>query len=174
VPDQYLAEIRLFPFGFVPAQWMSCDGQLLPISQFSALFSLLGTTFGGNGRTNFALPDLSGRVPMQPGQGPGLTMRRLGEEGGETAVTVLSGQIPAHTHAISASAADGGDRSPANERFAVGTGGVQMYAPPGAMTQLAPQAWPPAGGGVPHNNMQPYLALHFCIAIDGEFPARPE
>jgi microcystin-dependent protein len=172
VSDQFLAEIRVFPFNFAPTGWATCDGQLLPISQNTALFSLLGTTYGGDGKSTFALPNIDGRAVMQPGQGPGLRLHDLGEEGGETSVTLLQGEIPAHSHSISASQADGGDRSPANERFAVGVGGIQMYAAPGALTQLAQQTWTPAGGNAAHNNMQPYLTLNFCIALQGIFPPR--
>jgi microcystin-dependent protein len=172
VSDQFLAEIRVFPFNFAPTGWATCDGQLLPISQNTALFSLLGTTYGGDGKTTFALPDIDGRAVMQPGQGPGLSLHDLGEEGGEMSVTLLQSEMPVHSHSISASQADGGDRSPANERFAVGTGGIEMFAAPGALTQLAQQTWTPAGGSEPHNNLQPYLTLNFCIALQGIFPPR--
>jgi microcystin-dependent protein len=170
--DQFLAEIRVFPFNFAPLGWALCDGQLLPISQNTALFSLLGTTYGGDGKSTFALPNIQGRAVMHPGQGPGLSLHDLGEEGGEVSVSLLQSEIPVHSHSISASQSDGGDRSPANERFAVGTGGIQMYAAPGAVTQLAQQTWTPAGGNAPHNNMAPYLTLSFCIALQGIFPPR--
>jgi microcystin-dependent protein len=172
VSDQFLAEIRVFPFNFAPTGWALCDGQLLPISQNTALFSLLGTTYGGDGKSTFALPDIQGRTVMQPGQGPGLSLHDLGEMGGEPTVTLLESEMPLHTHAIAASQADGGDRSPADERFAVGVGGIEMYANPGTITQLAQQTWTPAGGGVAHNNLQPYLTLNFCIALQGIFPPR--
>jgi len=172
VSDQFVAEIRVFPFNFAPTGWATCDGQLLPISQNTALFSLLGTTYGGDGKSTFALPNIDGRAVMQPGQGPGLSLHDLGEEGGETSVTLLQSEMPVHSHSISAAQADGGDRSPANERFAAGVGGIQMYAAPGALTQLAQQTWTPAGGDAPHNNMQPYLTLNFCIALQGVFPPR--
>jgi microcystin-dependent protein len=170
--DQFLAEIRVFPFNFAPLGWALCDGQLLPISQNTALFSLLGTTYGGDGKSTFALPNIQGRAVMHPGQGPGLSLHDLGEEGGEVSVSLLQSEIPVHSHSTSASQSDGGDRSPANERFAVGTGGIQMYAAPGAVTQLAQQTWTPAGGNAPHNNMAPYLTLSFCIALQGIFPPR--
>jgi microcystin-dependent protein len=172
VSDQFLAEIRVFPFNFAPTGWATCDGQLLPISQNTALFSLLGTTYGGDGKSTFALPNIDGRAVMQPGQGPGLSLHDLGEMSGEQAVSLLQSEMPAHSHSISAAQADGGDRSPANERFAAGTGGIQIYAAPGALTQLAQQTWTQAGGGLPHNNMQPYLTLTFCIALQGIFPPR--
>jgi microcystin-dependent protein len=172
VSDQFLAEIRVFPFNFAPLGWATCDGQLLPISQNTALFSLLGTTYGGDGKSTFALPNIDGRAVMHPGQGPGLSPHDLGEEGGEISVSLLQSEIPTHSHSISASQSDGGDRSPAGERFAVGTGGIQLYAAPGALTQLAQQTWTPAGGNAAHNNMQPYLTLNFCIALQGIFPPR--
>src|SRR5690349_6109731 len=143
--DQFVAEIRIFPFNFAPTGWALCDGQLFPISQNTALFSLLGTTYGGDGKTTFALPNIQGRTVMQPGQGPGLSLHDLGEIGGEPTVTLLESEMPLHSHSISASQADGGDRSPANERFAVGVGGIEMYANPGTITQLAQQTWTPAG-----------------------------
>lgn len=173
MPDPFVAEIRIFPFNFAPAGWAFCNGQLLPISQNTALFSLLGTTYGGDGKTTFALPDIQGRVVMHPGQGPGLSARDLGEEGGVATVTLTQSEIPAHTHSIQASQTDAGDRSPAAELFAVGVGGVAMYGSPASLTQLASQALAPAGGDQPHNNMQPYLTLNFCIALQGEFPQRP-
>jgi microcystin-dependent protein len=170
--DQFLGEIRVFPFNFAPTGWALCDGQLLPISQNTALFSLLGTTYGGDGKSTFALPNIDGRAVMQPGQGPGLSLHDLGEEGGEISVTLLQSEMPAHSHSVSAAQADGGDRSPANERFAVGVGGIEMYAAPGTLSGLAQQTWTPAGGNAPHSNMQPYLTLNFCIALQGIFPPR--
>jgi microcystin-dependent protein len=174
VSDPFLAEIRLFPFGFAPTGWALCNGQLLPISQNTALFSLLGTTYGGDGRSTFALPNLQGSMPMHPGDGPGLSQRVLGEEGGSATVTLVSTEMPSHTHAVGASAADAGDRSPAGQRFANGGGGVQVYAAPApGSAPLAPEAVGVAGGGQPHDNMQPYLVLSFCIALQGVFPPRP-
>jgi microcystin-dependent protein len=171
--DPFVAEIRIFPFNFAPKGWAWCNGQLLPLSQNTALFSLLGTTYGGDGKSNFALPDLEGSAPMHPGQGPGLSLHNLGEVSGIPSVSLLLSEIPAHSHGFTASQADGGDRSPANEKFAVGVGGVNRYAPPSnPLTQLAPQALPPAGGDQPHNNMQPYLTFYFNIALQGVFPPR--
>jgi microcystin-dependent protein len=172
--DPFVAEIRLFPFNFAPKGWAFCDGQLLPISQNTALFSLLGTTYGGDGKSNFALPNVQGSAVMHPGQGPGLSLHDLGETGGSETVTLLQTEMPAHSHTLTASQADAGDRSPANEKFAVGVGGVNMYAPPSnPPVQFAPQMSPPAGGNQPHNNMQPYLTLNFNIALQGVFPPRP-
>jgi microcystin-dependent protein len=171
--DPFVAEIRIFPFNFAPRGWAFCDGQIMPISQNTALFSLLGTTYGGDGRTTFALPDLQGRVPVHPGQGPGLSPRDLGEQGGSETVTLLQSEIPAHTHALAASAAAGVARSPSGELFANESGGVNSYAPLGAPTALlAAAACAAAGGDQPHNNLAPYLTVNFCIALQGIFPPR--
>jgi microcystin-dependent protein len=169
--DPFVAEIRIFPFNFAPKGWAFCDGQLLPLSQNTALFSLLGTTYGGDGKSNFALPDLQGRAPMHPGQGPGLSLHDLGETGGSDTVTLLESEIPAHSHAVSASQADGISQTPAGEKLATGVG-IGQYAAPGALTQLSPNALAPAGGSFPHNNLQQYLTLFFCIALQGVFPPR--
>ena len=169
--DPFVAEIRIFPFNFAPRGWAWCDGQLLPLSQNTALFSLLGTTYGGNGKSNFALPDLQGRVPMHPGQGPGLSLHDLGETGGSETVTLLESEIPSHSHAMRASYADGISQSPVNELLATGIN-ISQYAPPGALTALSPNTLAPAGGDQPHNNMMPYLTFYFCIALQGVFPPR--
>lgn len=169
--DPFVAEIRIFPFNFAPKGWAWCDGQLLPLSQNTALFSLLGTTYGGNGKSNFALPDLQGRAPMHPGQGLGLSLHDLGETGGSETVTLLESEIPAHSHAISASASDGTNNSPTGEKLAAGVG-IGQYAAPGPLTALSANALTPAGGDAPHNNMQPYLTFYFCIALQGVFPPR--
>jgi microcystin-dependent protein len=169
--DPFVAEIRIFPFNFPPKGWAFCNGQLMPISQNTALFSLLGTTYGGDGKSTFALPDMQGNAPMQQGQGKGLSLRDLGEMSGVDNVTLLLSEIPLHTHTMANSKADGNDSSPANELFAKGIG-ISMYAAPGPLTQLDPNMVVPAGGGLPHNNMQPYLALNFCIALQGVFPPR--
>lgn len=172
--DPFVAEIRIFPFSFAPKGWAWCDGQLMPISQNTALFSLLGTTYGGNGQTTFALPDLQGRAPMHPGQGPGLSLHDLGETGGSETVTLLISEIPSHSHAVSASLVDGTAKSPAAQKVASGVG-VNMYAPASGapLTQLNPLALTPAGGSMPHNNLQPYLTFYFNIALQGVFPPRP-
>jgi microcystin-dependent protein len=170
--DPFVAEIRIFPFNFAPKGWAWCDGQLLPLSQNTALFSLLGTTYGGNGKSNFALPDLQGRAPMHPGQGPGLSLHDLGETGGSETVSLLESEIPSHSHAIKASLSDGNNQSPVGELLATAVGGLQMYAAPGALTQMSPNATTPAGGDQPHNNLQPYLTFYFCIALQGVFPPR--
>lgn len=170
--DPFVAEIRIFPFNFPPKGWAFCNGQILPISQNTALFSLLGTVYGGDGKSTFALPDLEGSAAMHPGQGQGLSLRDLGQIGGAESVTLIQSEIPAHTHALTVSQADGLERLPGGQLAATGIG-IGLYAAPGALTQLAPQALPPAGGSLPHNNMQPYLTLNFCIALQGVFPARP-
>jgi microcystin-dependent protein len=170
--DPFVAEIRIFPFNFAPKGWAWCDGQLLPLSQNTALFSLLGTTYGGDGKSNFALPDLQGRAPMHPGQGPGLSLHDLGETGGSETVTLLESEIPAHAHALTASQADGNTGSPAGQLVASGIG-INMYAQAsGSTTQLNPSAVAPAGGDMPHNNLQPYLTCFFCIALQGVYPPR--
>ena len=169
--DPFVAEIRIFPFNFAPKGWAWCDGQLLPLSQNTALFSLLGTTYGGNGKSNFALPDLQGRAPMHPGQGPGLSLHDLGETGGSETVTLLESEIPSHSHAMSVSQADATEGTAPGQRFATGIG-IGMYAVPGAVVPLSPNALAPAGGDQPHNNLQPYLTFYFCIALQGVFPPR--
>jgi len=170
--DPFVAEIRIFPFNFAPKGWAFCNGQLLPLSQNTALFSLLGTTYGGDGKSTFALPNLEGSAPMHPGQGPGLSLHDLGETGGSQFVTLLQSEIPAHGHAWNASNQDGTDQSPVNELMAGGVGGVSTYAAPSAIKQFNPQVITPAGGDQPHNNMQPFLTLNFCIALQGVFPPR--
>jgi len=171
VADPFVAEIRIFPFNFAPKGWAWCDGQLLPLSQNTALFSLLGTTYGGDGKSNFALPNMQGNAPMHPGQGPGLSLHDLGEMGGSQTVTLLESEIPSHSHAVSVSLSDGTDQSPANEKLAGGVG-IGQYAAPGGLTQLSDNALPPAGGDQPHNNMQPYLTFYYNIALQGVYPPR--
>ncbi|GGD08882.1 phage tail protein [Aureimonas glaciei] len=169
--DPFVAEIRIFPFNFAPKGWAWCDGQLLPLSQNTALFSLLGTTYGGNGKSNFALPDLQGSAPMHPGQGPGLLPHDLGEIGGTETVTLLESEMPAHTHALMTAPDDPAESNdPAGKALA--RANLFIYAT-GTTTQMAAQALAPAGGSAPHNNMQPYLTCYFCIALQGVFPPRP-
>jgi microcystin-dependent protein len=174
--DQFLAEVRIFPFNFAPTGWAFCNGQLLPISQNTALFSLLGTTYGGDGKSTFALPNMQGNAPIHTGAkqpGPGLSTYDLGQEGGSPAVTLLVSEIPTHTHSLRASNQVGTDRTPQGEVLAR-SAGLNLYKASGTIVQLAaPQALTPYGNGLPHNNMQPYLTLNFCIALQGIFPARP-
>ena len=171
--DPFVAEIRIFPFNFAPKGWAWCDGQLLPLSQNTALFSLLGTTYGGNGKSNFALPDLQGRAPMHPGQGPGLSLHDLGETGGSETVSLLESEIPAHSHALMAQGAPADTNVPAGNSIARVIGATPYLAPAGApLVSMAPESLAPAGGDQPHNNMQPYLTFYFCIALQGVFPPR--
>jgi microcystin-dependent protein len=173
VADPFVAEIRIFPFNFAPKGWAWCDGQLMPLSQNTALFALLGTTYGGNGKSNFALPDLQGRAPMHPGQGSGLSLHDLGETGGSETVTLLESEIPAHTHALQANPAPADLQLPGPDRsMARSTGGNAYKTPPITAVAMAPQALAPAGGDSPHNNMQPYLTFFFSIALQGVFPPR--
>ena len=168
------AEIRIFTGGFAPKGWALCDGQLLPISQNTALFSLLGTTYGGDGKSNFALPNLQGCAPMQAGQGPGLSLRDLGETAGEQTVTLLQTEMPAHIHSALASAGST-QAVPTNNAWASGQklGGGNLYTPPDANNvQMNPFALTIAGGSLPHNNMPPFLGLTFIIALQGVFPPR--
>jgi len=171
--DPFVAEIRIFPFNFAPTGWAFCDGQLLPISQNTALFSLLGTTYGGDGNTNFALPNLQGQAPMHPGQGPGLSLHNLGESGGSDTVTLLTSQIPGHNHALMASNQPGEDASPTGEALGRSVGAA-LYQTNTAqnLVAMAPAALVVSGGGQPHNNLMPYLTLSFCIALQGVYPPR--
>ena len=170
----FVAEIRMFAGNFAPRGNAFCNGQILPIAQNTALFSLLGTTYGGNGQTTFALPNLQSRAPMHPGQGPGLTDRVLGEQGGEESVTLLTTEMPAHTHQASGLAAAGGQTSPANATWGTVSSGrnpLPLYAA-SANTTLNPQALGVAGSSLPHENMPPFLAVNFIIAMQGVFPPR--
>ena len=173
--DPFVAEIRIFPFNFAPKGWAWCDGQLLPLSQNTALFSLLGTTYGGDGKSNFALPDLGGRAPMHPGQGPGLSLHDLGETGGSDTVTLLESEIPAHTHSVSATGRPAVTNNAGGQywaRYAKFYSPPPPTDPPSSLVQMAPQAITPSGGDQPHNNLQPYLTFYFCIALQGVFPPR--
>jgi len=170
--DPFVAEVRIFPFNFPPTGWAFCDGQLMPLSQNTALFALLGTVYGGDGKSTFALPDLQGRAAMHSDQGPGLYPHDQGEMGGSDTVALLVSEMPAHSHTVTASFAEAVDRLPGDQKFANAVG-MGMYAVPGPVVQMAAQALPAAGGSYPHNNMQPYLTLNFCIALQGVFPPRP-
>ncbi|PKO05077.1 MAG: phage tail protein [Chloroflexi bacterium HGW-Chloroflexi-3] len=169
--DPFVAEIRIFPFNFAPKGWAWCDGQLMPLSQNTALFSLLGTTYGGNGKSNFALPNLQGRAPMHPGQGPGLSLHDLGETGGTESVTLLESEIPSHSHTVIAVDRVADSPSGVGTSLASPPAGNPYRAPDNLIT-LSENALSPAGGDAPHNNMQPYLTLYFCIALQGVFPPR--
>jgi microcystin-dependent protein len=176
--EPFVGQITVFPFNFAPVGWALCEGQLMPISQSTALFSLLGTFYGGNGVSNFALPDLRGRVPVGQGQGSGLSFYDIGEMAGEEAVMLLGSQIPPHTHSFQAVAAQATTNAPNGALPAEGHGSgrgtfpVNIYAALQTAVPLASGQVAPAGGGQPHNNLQPYLTLNWCIALQGVFPAR--
>ncbi|HYQ86708.1 MAG TPA: tail fiber protein [Bacteroidota bacterium] len=173
--NPFVAEIRIFPFNFAPKGWAFCDGQLMPISQNTALFSLLGTTYGGDGRSTFALPDLQGCAPLHFGQGPGLSLRDLGERAGSDTVTLLQTEIPAHTHGVSGRNSVGQDVSPQGDVWATpgAARGLNMYnQSAGGAPQMSPAAFSTAGSSLPHNNLPPYLTLNFCISLQGVFPPR--
>ena len=166
--EPFLGEIRTFAGNFAPKGWASCNGGILPIARYTALFSLLGTTYGGDGKTTFALPNLNGNAPMHWGDGPGLSSRALGETGGSTSVTLTAAEMPAHNHPANASLSSGSSPSPAGNALA----DAPLYASPPLTVAMAAQAVGPAGGSLPHDNMQPYLALTFIIALEGVFPSR--
>jgi microcystin-dependent protein len=171
--DQFVAEIRIFPFSFAPTGWAFCNGQLMAISQNTALFALLGTIYGGNGKSNYALPDLQGRAPMFGGQGPGLSLRDIGETGGSATVSLLQSEIPTHSHAMVAADEAGTTNNPAGAFPARAFGrGNNLYGS-GAPVAMASQMMGPTGGSQPHNNLMPYLTFNFCIAMQGVFPQRP-
>jgi microcystin-dependent protein len=171
--DPFVAEIRIFPFNFAPKGWAWCDGQLMPLSQNTALFSLLGTTYGGDGKSTFALPDLQGRAPMHPGQGPGLSLHDLGETGGSETVTLLESEIPAHSHAMRATSSTADNPGPTGNTFSRPQGATPYQTTTNAsLVNLAPEILAPAGGDQPHNNLQPYLTFYFCIALQGVYPPR--
>ena len=173
--DPFVAEIRIFGFNFAPRGWATCDGQLLPLSQNTALFSLLGTTYGGNGKSNFALPDMAGNVPMHPGQAQSGTLYDLGQVGGTPNVTLLESEIPLHNHILRVGADIATDNSPSSARVLTSSNNGGAYAPSTStpVVQMAFQSLAPTGGSLPHNNLQPYLTFTFCIALQGVFPARP-
>ncbi|HEY5067729.1 MAG TPA: tail fiber protein [Xanthobacteraceae bacterium] len=161
----FLSEIKIMSFGFAPKGWALCNGQLLPINQNQALFSLLGTTYGGDGRVNFGLPNLQGRTPTHMGNG-----MTLGERGGEQAHTLSIAEIPGHIHAANASSVNtNGLPSPVNNYFG---GANNVYHSPASLTSILPSTVTPSGGSQAHNNMQPYLTLNFCIALQGIFPSQ--
>lgn len=170
--EPFIAEIRIFAGNFAPRSWAFCDGQLLPVSQNTALFSLIGTTYGGDGRSTTALPNLQGRAPMHPGRGPGLTSKRLGERGGVEMVTLTEAQLPNHTHTIAGQTGVANSNDPANTLWSRPFGGPVAYAAPGTTTPMAEQATNEVGGSQPHNNMQPYMAINFIIALQGLYPSR--
>lgn len=167
--EPFIAEIRIFAGNFAPRSWAFCDGQLLPVSQNTALFSLIGTTYGGDGRSTTALPDMQGRAPMHPGRGPGLTARRLGERGGTQTETLSEAQMPNHSHTLMATGEDGNSVNPANQSLSAGT---DMYHGATNLTDMAARSLPNTGGSQAHNNVQPMLAMNFIIALQGLYPSR--
>ena len=171
--DPFVAEIRIFPFNFAPKGWAFCNGQILPLSQNTALFSLLGTTYGGDGKSNFALPNMQGNAPMHPGQGPGLSLHDLGETGGSDTVTLLQSEIPAHSHGVGAQNVPLGSlATPAGNTLDHPASGNLFTTTLAPLVSMDPNAIAPAGGNQPHNNMMPYLTLNFCIALQGVYPPR--
>src|ERR1043166_1458749 len=174
--DPFVAEIRIFPFNFAPKGWAWCDGQLMPISQNTALFSLLGTTYGGDGKSTFALPDLEGSAPMHPGQGPGLSLHDLGETGGSETVSLLESEIPSHPHVMNAANIPSDQAAPTATRSMARWVNAFAYVPDvnpqPALAGMSDSTLTPAGGDQPHNNMQPYLTFYFNIALQGVFPPR--
>jgi len=169
--EPFIAEVKIFAGNFAPRGWAFCNGQLLPIAQNTALFSLIGTTYGGDGRTTTALPNMQGRAAMHPGRGPGLTSRRLGEKGGDSTITLTEAQMPQHTHVMMGSSALASTGNPAGAQLA-DTDPLKNYGPMRDSETLAPQALANTGGGQPHNNLQPLLGLNFIIALVGIYPSR--
>jgi microcystin-dependent protein len=172
--EQYVGEIRMFGFSFAPNDWALCNGQLLPISQNEALFALIGTTYGGDGVSNFALPNLQSRVPIHQGQGNGLSPYVIGEVGGVENVTLLTTQMPQHNHTAACITGGGNQASPANAYPAVESTGTSLdystAVPSGSVMNSNMISF--AGGSQPHNNLQPFLCVNFCIALYGIFPSR--
>ena len=169
MPTPFVGEVRLFAGSFAPSGWALCNGQLLPIAQNTALFSLLGTAYGGNGVNTFALPDFRGRVPLHAGQGPGLASYDRGEVGGVEATALLTSEMPSHTHTLNGSSANGVSDAAASNVPARAPSAIPQYAA-AADANLAGGAVASSGGGQPHNTMQPYITLNFIIALTGIFP----
>ncbi len=170
--NPFVAEIRIFPFNFAPKGWAFCNGQILPISSNTALFSLVGTFYGGDGKSTFALPNLQGSAPLQQGQGAGLSLYDVGEQGGSDSITLLTIEMPSHTHTIA------GDATPLNAKQVSPSGNLpggptgQTFYAAATNTTMNPSMLSVAGGSQPHNNMMPYLTLNFCIALQGVYPPR--
>lgn len=169
--EPFIAEIRIFAGNFAPRSWAFCDGQLLPVSQNTALFSLIGTTYGGDGRTTTALPNMQGRAPMHPGRGPGLTDRRLGQRGGVDTVTLTEAQMPNHNHTWRAAEDPADLQSPSPNR-SMTRSSVNAYTGAAALVPMADQMLSNNGGSQAHNNLQPLLAINFIIALQGLYPSR--
>jgi microcystin-dependent protein len=171
--DPFVAEIRIFGFNFAPKGWAFCNGQILPLSQNTALFSLLGTTYGGDGKSNFALPNMQSNTPLFWGQGPGLSLYDIGQTGGEQFVTLLQSEVPSHNHGVQSVPGNFGGNSNVvgGNSYAKSTQG-NAYLPPATLVNMSIQEVSVVGGNNPHNNMMPYLTLNFCIALQGVFPPR--
>ncbi|MDZ7896455.1 MAG: tail fiber protein [Arcicella sp.] len=172
--DQFIAEIRIFPFNFAPKGWAFCNGQLLPISQNTALFSLLGTYYGGDGKSTFGIPDMQGSAPMHTGlgNGPGLSQHFLGEASGSETVTLLNTEMPMHTHNVVGATIDNADSNvPTNNN--IGKATTKVFNTVGTQVVMNPTTIGVTGGSLPHNNMMPYLTMNFCIAMQGIYPPRP-
>jgi len=165
--EPFLSEIRIMSFGFAPKGWALCDGQLLPINQNQGLFSLLGTTFGGDGRVNFGLPNLQGRVPIHAGSG-----HTLGERGGEQAHTLSIAELPAHVHLVNATSNTATTGTPSSSLMLAKSSPQNLYANAGNLVPMAPNSLSNVGGSQAHLNMQPFLVLNFCIALQGIFPSQ--
>ena len=176
--DQFIGEIRAFPFNFAPKNWALCNGQLLAIASNTALFSIIGTYYGGDGKVTFGLPNLQGRVIVSPGQGPGLSEWVLGETQGSDNVTLLSAEIPVHSHQVIGMDNAGTETAPNGTSYLTrdvrgGTGTIQYMQTGGSPSAaMAPNTLLPSGGTLPHENRQPFLVLNYCIALQGEYPAR--
>jgi microcystin-dependent protein len=169
--EPFLAQIQIVPYNFAPKGWATCDGQLLPISQNTALFSLLGTTYGGNGQTDFALPNFQDSSPIHPGQGPGLSLYNLGETGGTSTVSLLNSEMPSHVHQLLGTASAATTGTPLDTEV-LGTADTPVYGAAANLTPMSNGALTPFGGSAPHNNRQPYLGLLFIIAMQGIYPSR--
>ncbi len=169
--EPFLGQIMLVPYNFAPRGWAFCSGQILPIAQNTALFSLLGTTFGGNGQTTFALPDLRGRVPNGSGQGPGLSNYDLGQVGGTETGTLTVNQMPSHNHLVNVNA-DSGDTGRIENTYLANSSETPYIASITTPGTMAPQMIGNTGGSQPFNVLQPYLTLNYCIALEGIFPSR--
>jgi microcystin-dependent protein len=170
--DPFIGEIRMMGFNFPPKGWASCNGQLMNISQNTALFSILGTSYGGDGKNTFGLPNFQGSVPVGVGQGAGLSPYVIGQRGGTSTVTLNSAQVAQHSHAFGASAGDGNSQSAAASTLANGIGIAQYAASSGTPVPLGPNMLAPVGNGQPHNNLMPYCTLQFAIALQGVYPSR--
>ncbi len=171
--EPFTAEIRIFAGNFAPRGWAFCNGQLLPVAQNTALFSLIGTTYGGDGRTTTALPNLQGRAAMHPGRGPGLTSRRLGQRGGVEMVTLSEAQMPNHSHTVQASNDQANTNDPSNNNPSRSAGrGANRYKASGTQVDMASRSLVSSGDSQPHDNMQPFLAINFIIALVGLYPSR--